>query len=856
MSLGAGVRVGPYEILAPLGAGGMGEVYRARDERLGRDIALKILSTDLSAGAEHLRRFDQEARAASALNHPNIITIYDIGRVDTMAYIAMELIEGRDVRSMLAGEPVPLKQALRIAVKVADGLAAAHERGIVHRDLKPENVMVSRDGYVKILDFGLAKLVRPFTDKDTTLPHTTPGAVFGTVGYMSPEQAAARDVDFRSDQFALGVILYEMVTGRLPFSERTAAETLAAIIRTDPPPVTHYNEEVSPDLVRIIDRCLAKDPADRYSSTRDLVRDLREIRDRVSNTSQPRHRSSGRTVVLPRSTAWVSAAIVVLLAIGAGMMIVGRKGRVVPPETVVSTVAILPFTDQTGTAGGRVFADGLAEIITSRLGGSDLRIIGMFGGSAIPPGMDPYRAARDRGARAAITGEVDRQGDKMRITYSVIDTGSGRRMGGSTVEGTGDLAQLAPTILESIHSSLGLPHDTRQAARGAIDLRPEDQQHYIEAVGLLQRALDEKSVDRAVEILQRLLLNARESALVNAQLARALLYKSQLSRHPELIEQATIYAERAAELDGSDPEVRVRLGHLRLEGGRYDEAEREFRRALALSVDDPDATLGLAVAHEKLGRAAEAEKMYVKALSLRPDHGGTYNRYAVFLFYAGRYEEAAANFRRFTELTPTARGFSNLGEAYRSLGRYDDAQRAHLESIALEQTTDGYTGLGHVYYYTGRHTEARQAYQTAVALSPTNYEAWIGLGHAFRSSGSARDRWIDAYEKGLSAARGAIAINSRDSIAQAMAAIALAKLGRPDEAAAASTAALRIDPTDKIARYAAAVVAVARGAPNSALTWLDSAVRAGYPVSDLLRDPDFESIRSDPAFRRALQQQR
>ncbi|HEX6179413.1 MAG TPA: serine/threonine-protein kinase, partial [Thermoanaerobaculia bacterium] len=273
--------------MAPLGAGGMGQVYRARDERLGRDIALKILSPDLSESGDHLRRFEQEARAASALNHPNIITIYDIGRVAGVAYIAMELIEGRDVRSMLAGEPLPLKQTLRIAVKVADGLAAAHERGILHRDLKPENLMVSRDGFVKILDFGLAKLVRPFTDRDTTVPHTTPGAVFGTVGYMSPEQAAAREMNLHSDQFSFGVILYEMLTGRMPFVESSAAETLAAIIRTDPPSITDFNDKVPPELVRVVMRLLAKEPHERYASTRDLARDLRELRDRISNSSEP-----------------------------------------------------------------------------------------------------------------------------------------------------------------------------------------------------------------------------------------------------------------------------------------------------------------------------------------------------------------------------------------------------------------------------------------------------------------------------------------------------------------------------------------------------------------------------------------
>src|SRR3954465_14577589 len=194
----------------------MGEVYRARDRKLDREVALKILPREYATSAEHLRRFEQEARAASALNHPGIITIYEIGQHDDIAFIAMELVEGRDLRDVMTEGALPLRQALRIGGRAADGLAAAHERGIVHRDLKPENLMITADGYVKVLDFGLAKLAKPMSANDTTLPHTTPGAVFGTVGYMSPEQASGKVSDYRSDQFSFGVILYEMITRRRP----------------------------------------------------------------------------------------------------------------------------------------------------------------------------------------------------------------------------------------------------------------------------------------------------------------------------------------------------------------------------------------------------------------------------------------------------------------------------------------------------------------------------------------------------------------------------------------------------------------------------------------------------------------
>jgi serine/threonine protein kinase/Tol biopolymer transport system component len=281
MTVSAGAKLGPYEILAPLGAGGMGEVYRARDTRLGRDVAIKVLSTEAAESADRRSRFEKEARAASALNHPNIVSIYDIGSDNGVFYIAMELVDGVTLRDALPGGAMAPKRILDIAVQIADGLAKAHAAGIVHRDLKPENVMISKDGFVKILDFGLAKLVDAARENVSEIPTgTTPGMVMGTVGYMSPEQASGKPLDFRSDQFSLGTILYEMATGKKAFRRETAAEIIVAIIRDEPEAVAS-SARVPPPLRWIIERCLEKDPEQRYASTRDLARDLSILREHL-----------------------------------------------------------------------------------------------------------------------------------------------------------------------------------------------------------------------------------------------------------------------------------------------------------------------------------------------------------------------------------------------------------------------------------------------------------------------------------------------------------------------------------------------------------------------------------------------
>lgn len=328
MTLSAGTRLGPYEILTPVGAGGMGEVYRARDPRLGREIAIKVLPAAISADPDRRQRFEQEARSASALNHPNILTIYDIGSSEGTTYIAMELVEGRTLREILAAEPVPAKKLLDYAVQIADGLAKAHSAGIVHRDLKPENLMVSKDGFVKILDFGLAKLVEPLSKEGSELPTaiasaTQPGTVMGTVGYMSPEQASGQTVDFRSDQFSLGTILYEAATGKRAFQGKTGAETLVAILREEPESIGKVNPKTPAPLRWTIERCLAKDPEERFASTKDLARDLASMRDHLSETfasgevpaAEPL-RLKRRGWLLPAAAALVLGAVLALAVRG------------------------------------------------------------------------------------------------------------------------------------------------------------------------------------------------------------------------------------------------------------------------------------------------------------------------------------------------------------------------------------------------------------------------------------------------------------------------------------------------------------------------------------------------------------
>jgi Tol biopolymer transport system component/predicted Ser/Thr protein kinase len=420
MTLPSGTRLGSYELTTPIGAGGMGEVYRARDARLGREAAIKVLPADLAGDAERRARFEQEARAASALNHPNILTVYDIGDSDVGLYIAMEYVDGRTLRELVVSGPVPTRRLLPIAAQVADGLAKAHAAGIVHRDLKPENVMVNKDGFVKILDFGLAKLAVPFGEVGSELatmgaPGTRPGVVLGTVGYMSPEQASGQPVDFRSDQFSLGAILYEMATGRRAFQKKTAVETLSAIIQEDPEPISGVNPAAPAPLRWIVERCLAKDPEDRYASTRDLSRDLKQTLDHLSDAS-----GEAAAVAKPKAVRrrWWTAAFAVLLAVGAVDLAMRWRASAQPagkPPATLKRVTFAPGLEDepSFSPDGKFLAyttdeRGNLDVLVQPLGGGEPIRIGDPDADDGEPAWSPdgsklaFVSARDHGGRLGI----------------------------------------------------------------------------------------------------------------------------------------------------------------------------------------------------------------------------------------------------------------------------------------------------------------------------------------------------------------------------------------------------------------------------------------------------------------------
>ncbi|HSM51800.1 MAG TPA: protein kinase, partial [Thermoanaerobaculia bacterium] len=764
MPLTAGARCGRFELLARIGVGGMGEVWRARDRELGRDVAVKFLGERFAGDADRLARFAQEARAASALNHPNIVTVHEIGEAEGRPFLVLELVDGVTLRALLSADaPLPARRALELGAQIAEGLARAHAAGIVHRDLKPENVMVRPDGLVKILDFGLAKLLdarvggsaSPLSEARTETgqspsPATADGVVLGTVGYMSPEQARGREIDFRADQFALGAILYELATGERAFHRETPVQTLAAILEREPEPLAQAAPLFPPPARWIVERCLAKEPAERYAATLDLARELRAVRDHLGEIGSsgaaavPSGASGGpRTPVgrLPR-WAWMGAAAAALAGLlwASGPLREGaaRLSGARSPLPAEKRVAVLPFHVASASPSDRFLADGLVEGLTARLsqldGGADGSALSVVPAADVrAAGVASTEGARRAfGATLALTGSLQRLGEQVRLHAVLVDAVALQQLRalGPRDYRLDDLSLHdrfladAAELLELGEGAGATPRAGATASAGAYGL-------YLEARGCLQSFERRESVEEAISLLQRALAADPGYALAHAALAEAYWRLYELTKRTELVPLARQTAERALAIEDLQAQVYLTLGLLSRGTGAPQEALASFARALDRDPRGAEALRERGRALADLGRREEAEASYRQALALRPTDWAAHNYLGALLVAEGRLEQAAAEFREVARLAPeNPRGHTNLGVVAFKLGALDEAERTLRRSVEIRPTPLGFTNLGATLFYLGRYEEAADAFARAVEGDERNASAWLNLGRA------------------------------------------------------------------------------------------------------------------------------
>jgi serine/threonine-protein kinase len=706
VTLLAGSRLGPYEIVAPIGAGGMGEVYRAKDPRLGREVAVKVLPASFSSDPDRMRRFEQEARAAGILNHPNITAVYDVGTLDGSPYVVSELLEGETLRSRLAGGALAPRRAIDYAIQIAHGLAAAHEKGIVHRDLKPENLFVTKDGRVKILDFGLAKLTRREevgreTDLPTTAAGTEPGIVLGTLGYMSPEQVRGKPADARSDIFSFGAILYEMLSGKRAFHGDSAADTMSAILMKEPEELSASNRNLPPGLDRIVRHCLEKNPEARFHSTHDLAFDLEALSDATS----PALVSGPPTAVRP---AWIISGAVVLAALlAAALLLLPRRGA-------IKSLAVLPFVNASGDPATEYLSDGITESLINSL--SQVPNLTVMSRNSVfrykGRETDAQAAGKQLKVQAVLTGRVVQRGDDLSVSAELVDTRNNSHMWGDQYSRKrSDVLTIEEAITQDISTRLRQRLTSEEKERLAKRYTENTEAYGLYLKGRYHwNKRTAEDIQKGIEYFQQAIERDPGYALAYAGLAESHAVLHQYAGLPstETLPKAKAAALKALEIDETLVQPHVTLAFV--EENHYwnfPAAEREFKRAIELD----------------------------------PRYPTAHHWYSLYLSLFGRFEEAMREADRAYELDPLSLIINNLRSfCFRHGRQYDKAIEAARKTLELDRSfATAHLSLGIALEAKGRMPEAIEEFEEAARLSRRGLEAVADLGHAYAVSGRRED---------------------------------------------------------------------------------------------------------------------
>jgi serine/threonine-protein kinase len=862
-----GATVGRYIIRAHLGAGGMGEVYRAEDPKLRRVVAIKRWVSRGQADEAEASRLLREGQRLSALNHPNIASVYDVLEEQGEIFLVMECVEGQTLRQRLHS-PLSVEQFFEIGIQSADALTAAHERGILHGDVKPENIMLTTSGHVKLLDFGVAR--RLSAPGNETLTATTQGMsalapVAGTTTYMAPEVLMGSMPDFRADIFSLGVVYYEMLGGRHPFLGPTTTATAVQILQQEPPPLDKLGRAVPEPLARVVGKALHKDPDKRYQTPREIAADLRAVRGgtQPSVPAVPRFSRSQRSkfVVVAAVLAVAGALLIPVVRQAVRARFAGKKSALlaVPAASQPQTLAVLPLRLQGEDPKLRAFGNGLIDSVTARLSQlSETHPLTVISAPRVEDAkVETAKQALDEfSANLGLEVSLERSQDLLRATYTVTDSKTNRAISGDTVTAPEtDPFALEDKVADGVVRALKL--ELRPDERASLNLHgtaePAAYDYYLHGTGYLLDISRPENVANALAMFDQAIHLDPNYGLAYAGRGKALWEKSKSSHDKKWVEASRSDCERAVTLGNAGSEGHLCLGMLAAGTGEYNSAITEFQRALELDPTNDETYIQLAATYKKLNKPDEAEKTFLRAIELRPQDRRAYDQLGTFYLEQAQYDKAEKMFQRSLQLAPDSYvAYSNLGGVYLFMGRDADAITMLERSIRIRGSSDAYSNLGTAYFRERRFADAVRNYREAVKFEDKDPDLWGNLGDACLFGGQ-KDEARKAYQRQLDLLLAQQQVNPKDGSIEASLAACYAGLGDRKNALDHLDRSLQWGRGDKNVLFSAAAVYNQLGETGVALEWLRKALSAGYSPSVVRDAPIFDNLRADPTFQQLVQ---
>jgi len=864
--------VSHYRLQEKLGAGGMGVVYKAEDTRLGRMVALKFLPDDAVRDPRALERFKREARTASALDHPNICTIYEIDEDKGHPFIAMQLLEGQTLRERIGHKPVPLGTLLDWALQISDALQAAHAKGIMHRDIKPANVFITERGQAKILDFGLAKL----TGTDLTsssantlsspAPLTHTGAAIGTVAYMSPEQARGETLDARTDLFSFGVLLYEMATGRQAFSGPTWAVTVHAILGQAPVSLNESVPGLPQRLQEIIDKALIKNRDLRYQSAAEIHRDLLRLKKDFESGKKLKSTQTAARWTPKRKLQLGLAGLLVLLAVasaiwGPRMLRRLATSGVGPSATATlvpqrKSLAVLPLVAAGDDTKLTAFGKGLLEDVAAKLSqlsaNHDVEVVPAR--TLEDKKLATLAAARtELGVTLGLNVSLEQSNDLLRASYSLTDAQSGKNLAGDSITApVSDLFTIEDKLTNGVATALQLPlrSDEKQALGAHGTSLSDAYQYFVQGLGYLQDPRKPGNLTSAEIVLKQALKSDPNYGQAEAALGQTYWLKYQnAGKQKQWIASAQQACHRAIELANAGAQGHLCLGALDDGTGQYGQAAEQFQQAVQLDPANDAAYRNLALAYQHQNQPDKAEETFKRAISVRPQYWRGYTYLGGFYQAQAEYEKSEAMWRRAAELAPdNYLPFNGLGAVLLYLGRDAEAVQACEKSISLRPSSFSYNNLAIAQFRLHHFQDSVRDYREALKLDDSDYSTWGNMGDSQYYGGDTAAA-ADTYRKAISMAEQQLKVNPRDPSILGDLASYNSMLGNRKLALSYLDRSLELGHGDKELLLNAAVVYNQLRETGTALEWLKKALDAGYSRSVISTGAPFDNLHDNPQYK-------